>query len=240
MAHLLSRTRRITQSSSDTKLIHGFTHAGFKESFRAVVTDLRKCGTRVEFCWTRVVTWMLNNSLQHTARHCNTLRYTATHIYVAKANRSRTTAWCVTSHQNVDYDAVWCSVMLCVLAVKIKKKEKPKIRKSNTFVANRASRWRGPSPAVDARVVALCLQRQRQVSNEHLQCAAVCCSVLHCVAESCQVTQESLLFIVFVYMYLLFVCGDNKWSRTCACSVLPCVAECRIVLQRVAVSCQFA
>jgi len=73
--------------------------------------------------------------------------------------------------------------------------------------------------------VLLCVAGRRVTSHIHIcVCVAVCCSLLQCVAECCFVLQEDESRRIYLYVYVL------QCVAVC-CSVLQCVAECCFVLQ---------
>ena len=74
-----------------------------------------------------------------------------------------------------------------------------------------------------------------------LQCVAVCCSVLKCVAVNSYNTASTSTFTIYQVccsvLQCVAVCCSALQSVAACCSVLQCVTECCSVLQCVAVCC---
>jgi len=65
-----------------------------------------------------------------------------------------------------------------------------------------------------------------------LQCVAVCCSVLQCVAVYQERSCTLVLQARIIAIYVAVCCSVLQCVAVC-CSVLQCVAVCSSVLQRV-------
>jgi len=141
------------------------------------------------------------NALQHKATHCNTLQHTATNTLQHTVAHCNTLQHTVAHRNTLQHTAPPCNAL-----------------QHTATLCNTSSSFIG-----GLFVSCICWHRTSQETARVLQCVAVCCSALQCVAVRCSVLQ------------CIAVCCSALQCVAVRCSVLQCVAVCCSVLQCVAV-----
>ena len=152
------------------------------------------------------------NSLQLTATHCNTLQHTATHCNTLQGTLCASSATHIHTHTNTLTHTHTPPNYVCMPHLFAVIAHTAKLQISVAFIRvthTHAHEHTHHQPAYE----------------RGLQCIAVCCFVLQCIAVYCSVLQ------------CIAVCCFVLQCIAVYCSVLQCIAVCCSVLQYIAVCC---
>ena len=154
------------------------------------------------------------NTRQHTATHCNTLQHTAAHF--------NTLPHAATHCDKLQYTAIHCNTLQHTQGAN---KELYGLQLNQSYNGNNFSK--AAYDVYNSSGVML-IAAQDENGTGVLQCVAVCCSVLQCVAALRRMkVAQVLCVVVHVHCVVVCCCAEWEWHR-CAVvcgSVLLCRIE---------------